>query len=301
MLGLGVALGFLASVTLLTSALNATAAESSEKEDRAADRAAVLKARRAFGEAFQKGDARGAASVLTSGAELIRDDAPPIRGRDTIEKALAEHFARNPRVKIAVEEEAVRFTSRDSAVEEGLMKVTPESGEPSSNRYSLLYVREDGKWLLAIIREWPDEQESLSDLDWLIGKWRAQRKDAEIDTVYEWFGNKAFIRATFTIREQDKTFRGMQLIGVDPQTGDLRTWTFENDGGVGEGNCTRDGRRWVFESTTTLADGSVLTAQNILVKINADSFTWQPVNLTVNDETIKDLPPVKVTRVKDKN
>jgi hypothetical protein len=44
-----------------------------------------------------------------------------------------------------------------------------------------------------------------------------------------------------------------------------------------------------------LSDGSVLTASNILVRVNADTFTWQPTNLTVNGEPIADLPPAKIT------
>ncbi len=91
------------------------------------------------------------------------------------------------------------------------------------------------------------------------------------------------------------------MIGTDPNTGELRTWTFEFDGGFGEGTCTRDGKKWVFETATALSDGSVLEAMNILVQIDQDTFTWQPVNLTVDGEQFGNLPPVKVTRVKTKN
>lgn len=56
----------------------------------------------------------------------------------------------------------------------------------------------------------------------------------------------------------------------------------------------------MFETTTAMSDGSVLKATNILVYVNPDTFTWQPVNLTVDGEQIADLPPVKVTRVKSK-
>jgi uncharacterized protein (TIGR02246 family) len=270
----------------------------SEGDEHAADRAAIRKTMRGFAEAFQKGDAAAAVAYLTSGAELIPDEGSPVRGRDAIQKAFAIHFGKKPRPTIKLEVESLHFPSRDTAVEEGDMEVTTERGDTTNNRYEVLYVREEGKWLVAMIRERPGEQAALRDLEWLIGSWSAQSPEVEAQTTYEWFGNKSFIRAQFTVRQKDKTFTAMQMIGTDPKTGALRTWTFEFDGGFGEGTATRDGNKWVFETATALSDGSVLTATNILVRVNSNTFTWQPVNLTVDGEQIADLPPVKVTRVK---
>ena len=47
-----------------------------------------------------------------------------------------------------------------------------------------------------------------------------------------------------------------------------------------------------------MADGGELAATNILARVNNDTITWQPINLTLGDEPIGNLPPVKVTRVK---
>ncbi|HEV3145778.1 MAG TPA: SgcJ/EcaC family oxidoreductase [Gemmataceae bacterium] len=269
--------------------------------DRKDDEAAIGKAINGFAEAFEKGDADAAAAYLTSGAELIPDNGQTIRGREAIRKAFAEHFPKNPKVKVTLDEASVRFTSRDTAIQEGQIKVVPKEGETTYNRYSILVVREDGKWLLGFIKEWPDETADLRDLDWLIGTWTANRTDADVRTTYEWFGDKSFIKAQFHIRTKDKTYTGMQMIGEDPVTGDLRTWIFENDGGFGEGTITKDGRKWIFETTTAMTDGSVLETTNILVQVNKDTFTWQPSNLTVDGEQFGDLPPVKVMRVKPKN
>jgi uncharacterized protein (TIGR02246 family) len=271
-----------------------------ENDAHAADRAAIRKTMRSFAEAFQKGDAPTAASYLTSGAELIPYEGSPVRGRNAIQKAFAQYFAKSVRPKIKLDVDSLRFPSQDTAYEEGDINITTEKEASATNRYSILYVREEGKWRLAMIREWPSQQAALRDLDWLIGSWAAKTPEAEAHTTYEWFGNKSFIQAHFTVRRQDKTLTGMQMIGTDPKSGELRTWTFEFDGGYGEGTCTRDRNKWVFETTTTLADGSTLTATNILIEVNPDTFTWQPVNLTVDGEHIADLPPVKVTRVKTK-
>src|SRR5262249_48636460 len=156
-----------------------------------------------FREAFQKGDVAAAAAHLTSGAELVPDEGTPVRGREAIQKAFADHFSKKVRPTIKLEAESLRFLSRDTAVEEGEMKVAAEKGETATNRYSVLYVREDGKWLLAVIREWPSEQAALHDLEWLLGSWSARTPETEVQTSYDWFGNKSFLRAQFTVRGKE--------------------------------------------------------------------------------------------------
>ena len=91
----------------------------------------------------------------------------------------------------------------------------------------------------------------------------------------------------------------MQMIGADPDTDALFTRTFEVDGGYGEGTCRREGKKWIFETATTLGEGGTLSATNILVQVDKDTFTWQPVHVTINGEPMKDQAPVKVTRVKN--
>src|SRR5262245_35387034 len=261
------------------------------KENRPEDRAAIRQTMNNFIEAFQKGDAAAAAGLMTSEAEVIPDEGDTIKGREAIQKAYADYFAKHPKAKITLDVEELRFPSRDTAIEEGHMKVAPEKGQSETHRYHVLYVREDGKWLLSVIKEWPSESAALRELDWLIGKWTAKRDDLQIDSTYEWFGDKSFIKATFAIKGKEKSFTGMQMIGIDPNTGDLRSWTFEHDGGVGEATVTRDGKKWIFDSTTTLTNGSVLTANNIMVEVNNDTFTWQPANLALDGEKVRAPAP----------
>ncbi len=168
------------------------------------------------------------------------------------------------------------------------------------SRCSFLYAREDGKWLIAIAREWPGDGLSLRDLEWFIGTWEAKRDGTVVTTKYEWTANRSFIRCHFSITQEGKTTTGMQMIGKMPSTGGLHTWTFEDSGGIGDSDITRDGKKWMFAARGSTADGQVITATNIMTQIDADTFTWQAVERTLDDETVADLPPVKVTRVKSK-
>jgi hypothetical protein len=153
---------------------------------------------------------------------------------------------------------------------------------------------------MAVVREWPAESVSLRDLEWLIGTWVAKHDDAEVHTTYEWMWNKSFIRVHFTIRQKDRTLSGLQIIGKGVASGELRSWTFESEGGFGEATWGRDGKQWLLDSAGRLTDGTTLTATNIMTPQGRDSFTWQAVKRSVDGEELEDLPPVKVSRVKEK-
>ena len=272
-------------------------------DDRAADRAAIRATIQSFSEAFQKSDAVAAAAFLTEGAELMATEGVAVRGREAIQQAFANHFKKNSRPKISLQVRSLEFPSRDTAKEDGLMTITAgaaEGGASTVNHYHILFVREDGKWYIANLHESPADESPLQQLEWLIGTWSVKGKDAEAHTTYEWFGNKAFIKAQFSIREKEATVTGMQLIGVDPETNELRIWTFEADGGFGEGVVTRDGNKWVFETATALTDRRIMASSNILIQVDKNTFTWQPIDLVVDGESIANLPPVKVVRVEAK-
>jgi uncharacterized protein (TIGR02246 family) len=266
--------------------------------ERTADRAALKALVEQFVSAFSSGDAEATAALLTEGAELIPEQGDAVRGKQAIQELYAAHFQDRNSPRIELEPESVRFISQNSAIEEGHMRISTEGGAPAAQRYGLMFVRENGNWQIALIREWASEQAGLLDLEWLVGHWEAKRPDAEVHTTYEWFGDHAFLKGTISARQKDVTLEGMQLIGLDPVDGSLRIWVFEADGGFAQGVVTREDDSWIFETIGTLADGGVLSSKNILVRVNDDTITWQPVQLTVGDEQIADLPPVKVTRIK---
>ncbi len=269
-----------------------------DANDRQADRDAIRATVKSFVEAFEKGDSAKAATFLTEGAELIADEAPPIRGRKALQDAITGAFAKSPGHKITLEKAALRFTSSVTATEDGIMKTTIRAQAPISQRYTLQFVKEDGKWNISSIREWTQDNDALRDLEWLIGSWEAKSKEAEIKTTYEWLGNKTYLRGNIMMRQKDRTVSAMQIIGLDPATGELHIWIFEADGGFAQGLCTRDGDTWAFETRGVLADGGALGAKNLLHRVNNDSFTWQPVNLRFGHDQVSDLPPLKVTRMK---
>jgi uncharacterized protein (TIGR02246 family) len=274
-------------------------ATAAEDPRRRADEEAIRKQSATFVRAFEQGDAKTLAELWTEEGEYSDDEGTTLHGRPAIAEAYTKLFTGTARPKLEVNVESVRFVARDSAIEEGVARVTRGGDEkPTFSRYSILYARERGRWLMAVVREWPDEGATLRQLDWLIGSWVARSDGGEVRTSYEWDEGKHFIRARFTIKDKGRTTSGTQRIGRDPRTGRLRSWLFGQGGGFGEATWSWDGRRWVIEATGVQEDGTQVTATNILTPRGRDAFTWQSTNRTVDAEAAPDVPPVKVTRVK---
>ncbi len=277
-------------------------AEQPAASDRPADRAAIRAASQAFAQAFEKGDAAAVAALFAENGEY-HDDNTVVRGRAALAKAYGDFFAKRAELKAESKTDGVRFLSQDTAVEEGTFTVRAKDQPAKSSRYSALWVRQDGKWLMAMLKEWSDEataRASLNDVAWLIGTWEASGGDITARTTYEWAPSKSFIivRYTLTPKGAEKPMIGTQVIGVDPASGAIRSWTFDADGGIGEATWAWDDGRWAIDSAGTLADGSGTTALNFLTKTGPDSFTWKSVKRTVNGQDLPDVGPVTVKRVK---
>lgn len=263
-----------------------------------ADEEAIRKASADFARAVAKGDAKAVASFWTEEGEYIADDGTTMQGRPAIVAGYTKLFAKNPAIKLELQIESIRFPSAVTAIEEGYAKAYRDNpDQPTTSRYSVLHVRENDRWLMAVLREWPDEGTTLRDLDWLIGTWAVKTEVAEVHTTYAWNEKKTSIRVQFTIKEKGRTLSGTQIILKDPRSGQLRSWIFDQDGGFGDAVWSRDGKRWALEATGVQADGGELTATNILTRIDKDSFSWQSIDRTLDGEAVPNIPPVKVTRV----
>jgi len=281
-------------------AKTSTQGASSPIDPRSEDRTAIRASLDSFVKAFESRDSKALADHWTAEGEYSRDDGVTIRGRPAIEKAFAEFFAKTPEVKAEIQPQSLRFVARDTAMGEGSVTVHRGPVEAATRaNYKTLIVREDGRWRLAQLSEATDDKASIGDLAWLIGQWQSTSgQGAEILTTYAWTPSKKFIYVQFTIKEKELSLSGSQVLGVDPATRTLHSWTFEADGGVGEGEWSHDGDHFVIDASGTLADGRALSETNVLRRVNDDTFTWQSINRLLDGNEIADLPPVKVTRIK---
>jgi uncharacterized protein (TIGR02246 family) len=267
-------------------------------EDRAADRAAIEKSSAEFARAFAKGDAKAIAALWTEDGEYHDEGGTSLRGRAAIEQAFREHFKEKTGAAVEVLIESIRFPARDLAIEEGLVRQTSPGKElPATTRYSVLHAREGGQWKIAVAREWGADQDRLEDLAWLIGTWHVKLQDNDVSLTFTREKDKPFISGRFTKKAKGKTVAGGTMkIALDPQTGRLRSWHFDDDGGYGHAHWLRDGNRWVLDAAGVGADGTDTASVNILGRVSHDAITWRSIDRVAGERHLPDTTPIKLTR-----
>jgi uncharacterized protein (TIGR02246 family) len=290
---------------LALASFNARPGMAEDVLDKAKEEAALLKNAAAFVEAFHKGDAKKIAAFWTADGDYTDETGKLFKGREAIEKLFNGFFAENKGLKLRIDIASLKFVTPDVAIEDGMTSViTPDGGPPSRARYTIVHVKKEGKWLLSSVRDAPytapTNHDQLSGLEWLIGDWASDTDKGEVARVaFSWTESQNFIVSSFTTTFKDISIGGgTQWIGWDPLAKKVRSWTFETNGGFGEGTWTQDGDKWVSKSTGVLRDGKKLTATNILTRIDADNMSWQATNRTEDGKALPDIKPIKMKRVK---
>ena len=133
--------------------------QTTASQERESDVRAITELLASFVKAYNEKDAKALGALFTSNAEIEDDDGEVTRGHDAILERFSRMFKESSGDRLAVESDSLRFLGTDIAIEEGTASLTTKAGEPpETNRYSVIYARQDGHWLHARIRdEQPDE------------------------------------------------------------------------------------------------------------------------------------------------
>jgi uncharacterized protein (TIGR02246 family) len=268
----------------------------------ATDEKGIRAADDAFVAGYNKGDAKALAALFTEDAEVAELEGERYQGRDVIEGRLAETFAASPGVKIALEIEAIRFLSPDVAKEEGLSRVTSAQGSAESRRFTVLYVKRDGRWLISSVREEPDPlvrpHDRLKELEWMIGDWVDEAPDSVVHLNCRWTEDENFLVRTFTVKFQGKPVMSVtQRIGWDPLARQIRSWDFDSEGGFGEGLWSGGGDRWVIKHAGVRPEGAAASATNIMIRERADRMRWVSLDRVIGSEPVEDEVSYVLVRV----
>lgn len=269
------------------------------------EEAALKKRAGAFVEAFHKGDAKALAAFWTADGDYIDQNGHRLKGRDAIEKAFDRFFAENKDLKLRINVASIRFLTPEIAIEDGMTDVMPpDGGPPSRARYTNVHVKKDGEWYLSSVRDAvfspPTNYEVLRGLEWTIGEWAADSDKGEIARVsFDWADNQNFITSSFTTTFKSISIGGgTQWIGWDPAAKHIRSWTFEESGGFGEGRWTNDGNRWTIKTNSVLRDGKKITATHVVIRIDPDTLTWQSKDRSVDGKPLPDIKEITMKRTK---
>jgi uncharacterized protein (TIGR02246 family) len=285
---------------------------------RAADEKAIREAGAAFVRAYDAGDTRAIVQLFTVDAEVVSEDGEPIQGQEAIAALFASTFAANPGEKIELDEISIRFLGSDAAKEDGRARIVPavaNAGAPSRtagqsvahadlpqiSRYTVLYVRQDGRWLQSSVREHAQmaitPHERLQPLAWLVGEWVDEGSSSVIHSNTQWSVDGNFLLRDFTIQIAGKpALHGTQRIGWDPLTRQIKSWVFDSEGGHGVALWAHDSDRWVVKGSGVLRDGRTATATQVYTIVNTHLVRWKSVDRTIGDKIEPDTAELVMVR-----
>jgi uncharacterized protein (TIGR02246 family) len=290
-------------LTAAIAVLGIASAVGAEANRQAEDEAAIRKAVESYVAAFNQGDAKALAAMWSPDAVYSNPLSDvQVVGREAIEAQFAAIFDEAKGIKLEATTEAVQFVSPNVGVEQGMAKLIRPDQAPEETEYTAVYVKRDGQWLLDRVTEEevlvvPSHYEQLKELEWMIGRWVDQDDNATVVTECNWTKNNNFITRSFTVQVRDRIdMAGMQIIGWDPSTKQIRSWVFDSDGGFGQGTWTKKGDRWYIQQTGVLPDGRKSSAVHIITRVDDSTCTLQAVNRTVDGELLPNVEEVKITK-----
>ena len=172
------------------------------------------------------------------------------------------------------------------------------------NRFTALLVRRDGKWKIAEIREHAappadvSPYERLRDLEWMVGDWVDESDNSRVQSSVRWADNQSYLVRTYKIEMPgEKGSSGTMFIGWDPQSGQIKSWLFDSNGGHGEGLWTRTGdKEWVVKAQGVLRDGRPTSATQIHTIINKDSVKTSSIDRIIGGQVAPDIVDVVMVR-----
>src|SRR5262245_33472819 len=280
-----------------TAQPNKTVAPSSVSADEQQRRQGVV----AFVEQCNAHKADAVTALFAPDARMVFADGTEVNGREEIKRSFEEAFKENPKCAVSVVVDLIRFLTPDVAVEEGSTTMLPD-GETliSRARYTVLHLKKDGRWQMQSVRVVEDESLSaygeLAPLEWLVGEWIDEGREEDVHATFRWDENKSFLLEEFqVVRQGEVVLKGSQRLGWDPQTKQIRSWTFDSAGGFGEGIWTRVGEDWICKARGVRPDGMSASATRRLTRAAQDRVIWTSTDRILGDE---ELPDLAVTMVR---
>ena len=282
----------------LASCKFALAAENSGAED------AIRKLANEFTDAYDRGDADAIAAQWTKDGEYSvgRDT---VKGRDAIAKLYAGYFKIHSGSKMTVKIDSIRVLAPTVAIEKGTAAVKEsKNGPPSSSDYTAIHVKQpDGKWLMVSVADSESPtiefEKGLKEVEWMLGKWKAVSPEAKITLDCQWIANKNFMRLEISVEgDKGKIPGGVQIIGRNPNTGEINSWFFSANGGYGNGAWHHEDKRWYIQTEGVTVDGTPTTALNILYQADENVVSWQSTRRILGDTALPDVKEIVIERVK---
>lgn len=265
--------------------------------DRTKDEQAIRAAATAYQTAFNNGDAKTLAALWVEDGEYIDQTGFLMRGRNVIEKEFGDFFSQQKGARLDINIEKIRFLEKDVASEIGTTTTTAADGKTTAeSRYSVIYAKRNGRWLMLSVQELPpyppSNYDKLSDLEWLVGHWidEPQTKDKPVIEINSyWSVNRNFIIREFVATLDGNVCNvGTQRIGWHAPSQQIQSWAFDSKGSIITGTWSKNGDTWTAKTTEALSGGQTVTANESVTQNQDGSQSWAITNRKWGDKSLPD-------------
>ncbi len=299
----GLLIGLALSQLSVPRLVQSQEAKGSKKPAQTTELDGLKAAAAAFEKAFNAGDAKAIAAQFTENAESVAEDGEVVEGRAKIEAHFAGLFKEFPKARIAVELMSLRQLSPDVAVEDGYSTTTLSPDEPGSRSpYTVVHLKRDGKWLIASVRDFPEEtteattHEQLQSLEWLVGHWVDESSEGRVETTCQWSDDGNYLLQDYVVKtRRGAVMKGTQRIAWDPLRHTVRSWAFDQSGAFTEATWTPIEGAWILKVEGVTPDGHGVSVTRVVTPISGDSFQIDSTSLVVGNDLLPDSS-VRVVR-----
>lgn len=278
-------------IAVVLSCRLAASGWASEPAAHQADEQAIRNTAQEYLEALAKGDSQAILGFWMPDGDVVDEQGRSYPAREVFSRETKPN-ADESKVEVKVAANSIRFLTADVAIEDGTTQVVqPASGglPALGGRFSVIWVKQDGKWRLASLREMrvepPSVMARLEDLDWMTGEWSGTNGQTQLEISARWNATHTFLlRDLKVIQDNNVVFSGAQRIGWDPLTQKIKSWVFDAHGGHGEGTWTKVDDSWVVQASGVLGNGQTTTSTNVYTPTDKDSFTWKSIRSATSSE-----------------
>lgn len=285
-------LGLLAGMSTAAAAQETSAPASSAPTE--ATEKAIRQSASDFSTAFKQQDAQAIAELWTPDGVYVDEEGVQHVGREAIQQLYQAFFAANDPLEMQIHIDSMRQVTDDVIVEQGTAKLVPAPlGAPAAGKYVAIHVKQDdGKWLMDSVRDSsvdiPTTYDRLVHLEMLVGDWAADHNDAQISLSSDWNPTKTFLERRFVVTHDGQQSTSTEIIGWDPSTGQVTSWTFSDDGSHNVGHWTALEDGWVVRNRGITAAGVPTTSTDFWAPLLDDALGWRSTQRTAGGATVAD-------------
>jgi uncharacterized protein (TIGR02246 family) len=244
----------------------------------------AVKAVKQLTDAVNTGNVDSICAVFLPDGELIDDSGTVHLGHEEIKTLMKAFQEAYPGTKTDAQVESVRGVGGLVLVDGTRVMTDKEGKSLSVLRFASIWRKTDAGLKLASLRDVsealpPTPREALEGLSWIVGEWINESSDAKVQMNYRWDESGNFIVGDILITSGEQTImKSFQRIAWDASQGKYRSWTFDSDGGFGEGVWTATPNGLVMQNSAVGPDGVRGTATVKLLSDSKDRFTFQGIH-----------------------